>query len=64
MYWHTVYSFEADVVSTQVYIKTKAFDDALEFLSRTLYLDPFHIKVKQLKCLFVSPIKLKLTLFF
>lgn len=29
----------------QVYIKTKEYDDALEFLKRTLYLEPDNIKV-------------------
>ena len=39
-------------IIVQVYIKTKDYADALEFLQRTLYLEPDNIKV-QIHFLFV-----------
>lgn len=35
----------ASLCRLQVYIKTKDYNDALEFLGRTLYLEPNNIKV-------------------
>jgi len=34
------------MTTLQVFIKTKDYSDALEFLSRTLYLEPDNIKVR------------------
>jgi hypothetical protein len=41
------------LLALQVYIKTKSYEDALEFLARTLYLEPSNVKVT-LSVLFVK----------